>query len=294
MRINGNFFNFRNSSFFSSSSMVSKLFGSRNAGSVNKYSQTYMKDGVLYHIGSKNADRNRMNKHSQTYMKDGVLYQKGNRPESKLYTRRETWADVRPNQRSNRRNAFHSVREDLAKVHFDAALGKLEPKQMSVKDNEVRFDNDSYYQFTGKDGKLHTVLSAGSVLSADEFTGKGRIDEEAAEYANFWMRLAHSAGTHAKYSQADIRSKLEEAGIQNGFFTVTVGKSSATYFLSQKEDAVALRSKEAYDKQYNALVSGEAFKYHNLQPGQTVTVGGKDYVLNENKGIDIEYGAEIY
>ena len=35
MRLNGNFFNFMNSSFFNRSAMISKLLGSRNAGSVN-------------------------------------------------------------------------------------------------------------------------------------------------------------------------------------------------------------------------------------------------------------------
>ena len=163
-----------------------------------------------------------------------------------------------------------------------------------MKDNEVRFDDNSCYQFTGKDGKLHTVLSASGLLSADVFGRKGPIDEEAAEYANFWERLAHTVGPHAKYSQAEIRAKLAEAGIQNGFFTVSVGNFSHTYFLSQEEDAVAVRSKEAYDKRYNALVSGEAFESGSYQPGQTVSVGGKEYVLNENKGIDIEYGAEVY
>lgn len=276
MRLNGNFFNFMNSSFFNRSAMISKLLGSRNAGNMN------MPDG------------NRVDKHSPTYMKDGVLYQKGNRRESKLYTRRGTWADARPKQDPNRRNAFRPLREDLKKVHYDAALGIIQPKEMSVKDNEVRFDDNSCYQFTGKDGKLHTVLSASGLLSADVFGRKGPIDEEAAEYANFWERLAHTVGPSAKYSQAEIRDKLAEAGIQNGFFTVSVGNHSHTYFLSQEEDAVAVRTKEAYDKRYNALVSGEAFESGNYQPGQTVSVGGKDYVLNENKGIDIEYGAEIY
>ena len=172
MRLNGNFFNFMNSSFFNRSAMISKLLGSRNAGNMN------MPDG------------NRVDKHSPTYMKDGVLYQKGNRRESKLYTRRGTWADARPKQDPNRRNAFRPLREDLKKVHYDAALGIIQPKEMSVKDNEVRFDDNSCYQFTGKDGKLHTVLSASGLLSADVFGRKGPIDEEAAEYANFWERLA--------------------------------------------------------------------------------------------------------
>lgn len=276
MRINGNFFNFMNSSFFNRSSMVSRLFGSRTVGSQNV------------------TNRNIANRNTAPNFMDGVIYSKGNRTKPKLYTRHGTWVGARPKQNPNRRNAFRPLREDLKKVHFDIERGILEPKQMSVKDNEVRFDDNSYYQFTGKDGKTHTVLSASGLLSADVFSKEGRFDEEAAEYADFWMRLAHTVGPHAKYSQDEIRNKLEEAGIQHGFFTVAVGNHSHTYFFSQNEDAIAVRSKEAYDKQYNALVSGEAFESDDFQPGQTVSVGGKEYVLNENKGIDIAYGAEIY
>ncbi len=52
--------------------------------------------------------------------------------------------------------------------------------------------------------------------------------------------------------------------------------------------------KESYDKRYNMLTSGKAFHLDKFQSGQTVTVGGKEYVLNENKGIDIEYRSEVY
>ncbi len=57
---------------------------------------------------------------------------------------------------------------------------------------------------------------------------------------------------------------------------------------------MTLFDKETYDKRYNALISGKTFQLDKFQPGQTVTIGGKDYVLNEHKGIDIEYGAEVY
>ncbi len=180
----------------------------------------------------------------------------------------------------------------------DDALGIRNPKRMSVQDNEVRFDNYSYYQFAGKDGKSHTVLSMGGSLSQGIFGsfGKSVFDKEAEDYADFWDSLAKGSnyGLEQKYSQKEIRSKLEEAGIKNGFFTVSVGNRSQTYYLSQNKDVNALYSKEAYDKYYNMLTSGKAFHLDKFQPGQTVTIGGKDYVLNENKGIDIEYGAEVY
>ncbi len=326
MRTNGNFFNFMNSSLFNHSSMVSRLFGSRNVGSMNM------------------PDWNRVNKYSQTYMKNGVLYHKGNRTASKLYTRQGTLAGARPRRHPSQRRPFYSGQEILdaikkydgymlgydgkmayfrgtenvysktsrypvesrpvsERMYFNPAdvndaLGIHNPKQMSVKDNEVRFDSYSYYQFTGKDGRNHRVLSMGSSLSQGAFAnfGKESFDKEAADYADFWNRLSKNStyGLEQDYSQKEIRSKLEEAGIQNGFFTVTVGGNSQTYFMSQNEKVGALFTKEAYDRRYNMLVSGQTFHLDKFQPGQTVTVGGKDYVLNEHKGIDIEYGAEVY
>ena len=198
----------------------------------------------------------------------GVVYEKGNESPSKLYTSDGS-------MKGERRN----------------------PKRMTVKDNEMRFDNHSYYQFTGKDGREHIVLSRGSSLRVDNSAnfGTGRIDKEAVEYADFWESLAkNSYGLEEKYSQAEIRKKLEEAGIQHGFFTVTVGNRSQTYYLSQNENVGALQPKESYDKFYNLLTSGRAFELDKFQPGQTVTIGGKDYVLKDDKSIDIEYGAELY
>ncbi len=273
MRINGNFFNFMNSSFFNRSSMVSRLFGSRNAGNMHM------------------PDRNHANKHSQTYMEDGVLYHRGHRPESKLYTRQGTFVGARSRQDPNRRNAFRPFHSEQEALHSEVIHG-TNPKQVSVKDNEVHFESHSYYEFTGKDGKAHTVFSLNTALSTDTYAS---FDKEAAEYVDFWGSLANgnTVALTQKYSQAEIREKLEEAGIQNGFFTVGVGKNSQTYYLSQNKDVDALFSKAEYDKRYDALVSGKAFQLDKFQPGQTVTVGGKDYVLNEHKGIDIEYGAEV-
>ena len=326
MRLNGNFFNFRNYNSLNQSSLVSRLFGNRNVG---RQSMTA---------------RNIANRNMAPNFKDGVVYSRGNRNASKLYTRRGTLAGVRQGRRPSQRRPFYSAQEILdaikkydgymlgydgktayfqgteniysntsrypvesrpvgEKMYFNPddvndALGIHNPKQMSVKDNEVRFDSYSYYQFKGKDGRNHRVLSMGSSLSSTTFADFGNYtyDKEAADYADFWDRLSRNStyGLGQDYSQKEIRSKLKEAGIQNGFFTVTVGGNSQTYFMSQNEKVGALFTKEEYDRRYNMLVSGQTFELDKFQPGQTVTVGGKEYVLNEHKGIDIEYGAEVY
>ncbi len=60
------------------------------------------------------------------------------------------------------------------KKYFDldslnTALGKNSQKKVSVANNTVLFENNSYYKFTGKDGKEHTVLSLGSALHTGLF-----------------------------------------------------------------------------------------------------------------------------
>ena len=51
------------------------------------------------------------------------------------------------------------------------------------------------------------------------------------------------------------------------------------------------------------LAGGQAFeqewqeegqKTGKFEPGQTVIIGGREYVLDEDKKINIKYGAEIY
>lgn len=186
-------------------------------------------------------------------------------------------------------------------------LGYDNPKDMSVKDNEVSFDKDSIYKFTGKGKKEHTIMSRSEVLTEDIIGAfNNKRDREAAEYAGFWSDLANGKehSLYSKYTNDEIRGRLAGAGIQNGFFTVIVGESSQTYYLSEDKGTAALFTKEEYDSRYDKLSNGQIFglerynedeqKDEMFKAGQTVTVGGRDYVLDKNKGIDIEYGAELY
>ncbi len=157
----------------------------------------------------------------------------------------------------------------------------------------ISFDKYSYYKFTGKDGKEHSILSFGGALHTGLFGDKA-YDKEAADYVDFWNGLSGktSSGISIKFSNGEIRSRLADAGIQNGFFTVTVGGRTATHYLSQGKDTAAVHSKEQYDERYDRMTSGRFFK--QFQAGQKVTVSGKEYVLGEDKKLDIEYGTDIF
>ncbi len=176
---------------------------------------------------------------------------------------------------------------------LNAALGKGNRKTASVGNNVISFDKYSYYKFTGKDGKEHSILSFGGALHTGLF-GDKTYDKEAADYVDFWNGLSGKTppGISIKFSNGEIRSRLADAGIQNGFFTVTVGGRTATHYLSQGKNTAAVHSKEQYDERYDRMTSGRFFK--QFQAGQKVTVSGKEYVLGEDKKLDIEYGADIF
>ncbi len=104
-------------------------------------------------------------------------------------------------------------------------LGYQNPKTLRAKENRAVFDEDSLYAFTGSDQKKHNVLSIGGVLMPD-----------LLDYARFWSSLAHGNERDVlrRYRPEEIRTRLAEAGIHNGPFTVTVGSRSMTYELAEE------------------------------------------------------------
>lgn len=176
---------------------------------------------------------------------------------------------------------------------LNTELGKNNRKKVSVVNNAVLFENNSYYIFTGKNGKEHTVLSLGGALHTGLF-GDDLYDKEAADYVDFWncLNRKNPSGIVTKFNNEEIRSRLADAGIRNGFFTIHMGGRTATHYLSQGKNTMALHSKEQYDERYNRLVSGQFFR--QFDAGQKVMVGGREYTLDEDKKLDIEYGADIF
>lgn len=184
------------------------------------------------------------------------------------------------------------------KKYFDlnelqTALGKGSEKSVSVGNNTITINNNSYYKFTGKDGKEHTVLSLGGVLHTG-LLGKSSYDKEAADYIDFWNALGkeNPSGVNVKFSNEEIRSRLAEVGIQNGFFTVSIGGRAVTHYLSQGENSLAVHSQEQYDNRYNMLTSEHFLS--RFEVGHRFLIGGKEYILGEDKKLDIEYGVDVF
>ena len=112
---------------------------------------------------------------------------------------------------------------------------------------------------------------------------------------NFWIRLSQKDPTFMglTYSAKEIRNRLHSAGIQKGFFTVTVGDHTATHFLSEGRNAAAVYSKAYYDDQfYNYVKSGSICR--NYEPGDVFRIDGEEYTVTDDKKLDIPYGAGIW
>ena len=293
MNVNGNYYNVTNNRLYNRYSAFSKSSEDKDIGSDKSGEST---DGVIYDKGYTSSGTLQSTKTSTSkskysgqevleeidkYISSGQIYAIFNNG-------KETWLQgLEPGRNGGPVGGKKYFDPD----ELNAALSKVNRKTVSVGKNAISFDKYSYYKFTGKDGKEHTVLSLGGVLSLG-ILGNSLYDKEAADYVDFWNSLARKNPSGMKFSNEEIRSRLAEAGIENGFFTVTIGGRSATHFLSQGKSTAAVHSKEQYDDRYNMITSGRFF--HRFEAGQKVMIGGKEYILGEDKKLDIEYGEDIF
>ncbi|MDO5156775.1 MAG: hypothetical protein Q4D51_12500 [Eubacteriales bacterium] len=243
---------------------------------------------------------------------DGDAYSKGAKISGTTYTAKGTLAETSKGQCS----ADEMVRdlERVAKNGFSwsvdgdkftlgntgktcslkglqAALNYNNPKTMEVKDNTISFEGTSYYKFTDDSGKEHKVLALAGALT-DIF---GDYDKEASKYNDFWNQVASKtpASLGLSYSTKEVRKRLADVGITGGFFNINIGTESRTQFLSQGKNAVAVYSKKQYDdRYYNTIQSGMLTR--NYEPGTKLKVGGVEYTVDENRKIDVPYGADIW
>ena len=302
MNVNGNNYNVTNNSLYSHYSAFLKSAGDKNIASEKSSEST---DGAIYDKGSE--------KFSKIYTSSGTLQGTNASTSKSKYSGREILEEIEKYTSAGHFYAIHYNGKETwlqgmtggknsepvgGKKYFDlgelnAALGKGNEKTASIGNNAISFDKYCYYKFTGKDGKEHTVLSLGGTLSAGLF-GNSSYDKEAADYVSFWNSLAREkpSGIYMKFSNEEIRSRLAEAGIENGFFTVSIGGRTVTHYLSQGENASAVHSKAQYDDRYNMITSGRAF--HQYEAGQKVMIGGKEYIIGEDKKVSIEYGTDIF
>lgn len=52
--------------------------------------------------------------------------------------------------------------------------------------------------------------------------------------------------------------------------------------------------KERYDNTYHFFMEYSETAFRGYEPGDVFLVGGKEYVLSEDKKLELPYGADIY
>lgn len=137
-------------------------------------------------------------------------------------------------------------------------------------------------------------INPGNEAKFDRAVEDGLKKLGGRENYNFWMRLTQNPTFMGlTYSAEDTRNRLHSAGIQKGFFQVTVGEHTATQFLSEGNNAAAVYSKAYYDEQYyNYIKSGGICR--NYEPGDVFKIDGEEYTVSADRKLDVPYGADIW
>lgn len=178
------------------------------------------------------------------------------------------------------------LKEDFPSISLDRC------EKAVAENNAIVFQTGKYYQFTDETGKPHILTCTYGQLTQPRSNTKR--DDTSFEIGEFWNKLSKN-GTFIGlyYSLETERRLLNDAGITEGFFSVQVGDSKQEYYYSNGNAGVAV-PKERYDSTYNMFMTYNEILFRDYEPDSTFLVGGKEYVLSEDKKLDIPYGADIY
>lgn len=169
--------------------------------------------------------------------------------------------------------------------------------EIKAENNNVKFVPGSYYECYDSAGNFHALAcnqySVGRPFS--EFLA-GRIDNISYRVGQFWNLLSWD-GTYIGlyYSREEERKMLNDAGITEGFFSVEVGSQKCEYFYSNGRSGTSVL-KERYDERYESMFTDtwDWWWLTEYEPGSVFKIGGKDYVLSEDRKLDVPYGVDIY
>ena len=180
-------------------------------------------------------------------------------------------------------------KEDFPSISLDKC------EKAVTENNALVFQPGKYYQFTDETGKTHILTCTyGSLYQPLSDTKRGVRDDTSFEIGQFWNKLSKN-GTFIglNYSNETVRRLLNDAGITEGFFSVQVGDNRQEYFYSNGNAGTAV-PKERYDNTYHFFMEDTETAFRGYEPGDVFLVGGKEYVLSEDKKLDLPYGADIY
>lgn len=179
------------------------------------------------------------------------------------------------------------LRKDMPSVSLDRC------QEIRAENNEIVFERGKYYKFQDREGKYHVLNCTENDIAQpySECTMK-KQNEESFQMGKFWGCIGCEGVYGSKYySDEEQRKILKEAGIQEGFFSVQVGDKRQELFLSNGA-AGAVVPKRRYDGTYNMFMNTNILDDYAV--GSVFVIGGKEYILDEHKKLDIPYGADIY
>ncbi|HML37741.1 MAG TPA: hypothetical protein PKA19_10025 [Bacillota bacterium] len=173
-------------------------------------------------------------------------------------------------------------------------------KEVKAGDNVIDFGSNNYFKYISADGKEHLLYASpegfvGSITSEDLRVGGAPYDETLQRYAYFWNYMMSKDPVYVRlqFSDQEVASYLDQAGIKTGFFTVKMGDREATQFYSGSEISGGVHSKQRYDEYYDALTSNSSL-LSGCNPGDVFKINDKEYTLSENHTLNIPYGEDIF
>ncbi len=186
-------------------------------------------------------------------------------------------------------NGEEYLKNNLPKV----PMGRC--NKIKAVNNSIILNNNAYYEYTDNNGKQHIFSCKDNNLGqpySDQIAG--RVDKETYEISKFWNLMSKDGTYVGLYrSKEQIKSYLNDAGITNGFFSVQVGENRQEYFFSNGTAGIAIKKKQ-YDITYNMYTKKGNPIFNWFDVGDIIVVGGKEYLLKEDRTLDIPYGEDIY
>lgn len=167
-------------------------------------------------------------------------------------------------------------------------------REIKAVNNEIVFEQGAYYKFTSTSGEERVLGCRGNGLyQLTSDLANGRRNEENYIRGRFWTALSDTSLFIYKYCPEETQKQwLEEAGIQKGFFSVKFKDRKREYFYSDGNCGVAV-PKSHYDSTYMLLTSPQCCVFDGYEPGDIFKIGDKEYVLTNDRRLDIAYGDDI-
>lgn len=179
------------------------------------------------------------------------------------------------------------LRKDMPSVSLERCL------EIRAENNEIVFAPGKYYKFQDREGAYHVLNCTKNDIAQpySECTMK-KQNEESYQMGKFWGCIGCEGVYGSKYYSDEEQKKiLNDAGIKDGFFSVQVGEKRQELFLSSGAAGTVV-PKRRYDGTYNMFMNTNILDDYAV--GSVFVIGGKEYILDENKKLDIPYGADIY